>query len=251
MDWLPCLKMPATINRRGNTMARVLGTSHKVELSESVGVLTSVLYLSPASESGRNLCPSSTAGCRAACLGHSSGKMVFPTHKAARIRKSLQLQNDRAAFLADVRKDIAALVRKAQREGLQAAVRLNGSSDIGWESIAPELFAEFPEVHFYDYTKRASRMMRSLTSPTWPANYRLTFSRSGENDSEMADVIAAGGNVAVVFATLTEIPTEYQGTRVISGEAHDYRYGDARGVIVGLRARGKATRDTSGFVVRA
>ena len=245
----------------GNPRSKVLGTSHKVALSENVGVLTSVLYLSPASESGRNLCPSSTAGCRAACLGHSSGKMVFPTHKAARIRKSLQLQNERSEFLNAIRRDIAALVRKATRENLQAAVRLNGSSDIGWESIAPELFAEFPEVHFYDYTKRFDRMRRSLVesqtrefpvdSRGWPPNYRLTFSRSGENDAQCADVIAMGGNVAVVFATASEIPSEYQGTPVISGEAHDYRYGDARGVIVGLKARGKALRDTSGFVVRA
>jgi hypothetical protein len=156
---------------------------------------------------------------------------------------------ERDTFMRQLRKDIAAIVRKAGREGMQAAVRLNGSSDIGWESISPELFAEFPQVHFYDYTKRIRRMEAYL-SGKFPPNYRLTFSRSGENDLECMRVLWRGGNVAAVFAKKADFPEYHMGARVISGEAHDYRYGDPRGVIVALKARGKAGKDTSGFVIR-
>ena len=232
----------------------LLSTSHKVQLGEGHGILTRALYLSPASESGRNLCPSSTAGCRAACLGHSSGFMVFPTHMAARIAKSRFFIDDREGFLAQLRKEIEATVRKASRENLQPAIRLNGSSDIGWENLAPALFEDFREVHFYDYTKRHLRMQESIggtetTYHEWPANYRLTFSRSGQNDSQCEQVLFRGGNVAVVFAT-DEFPETYLGRPVVSGEVSDYRYGDPRNVVIGLKARGAARRDTSGFVVR-
>ena len=226
----------------------LLSTSHKVSLGEGHGILTRALYLSPASESGRNLCPSSTAGCRAACLGHSSGFMVFEAHKAARIAKSRMLQHDRDAFIFELKSEITATVRKAKREGLQTAIRLNGSSDIGWENLAPGLFAQFPDVHFYDYTKRHPRMVESLTRKDWPANYRLTFSRSGQNDAEVEEILSMGGNVAVVFAT-DAFPETYLGYPVVSGETSDYRYGDPRNVVIGLKARGAAKRDTSGFVV--
>lgn len=228
----------------------LLSTSHKVSLGEGHGVLTRALYLSPASESGRNLCPSSTEGCRAACLGHSSGFMVFATHKAARIAKSQFLQNDRAGFIDQLRKEIQQTCRKAVRENMQTAIRLNGSSDIGWENLAPTIFRMFPDVHFYDYTKRPERMKRSLTSRDWPANYRLTFSRSGENDAYVRATLAIGGNVAVVFAT-DEFPETYLGRPVVSGEVSDYRYGDPCNVVIGLKARGAAKRDTSGFVIHA
>lgn len=237
----------------------LLSTSHKVQLGEEFGVLTRVLYLSPASESGRNLCPSSTEGCRAACLGHSSGFMVYPTHKAARISKSQWLQADRDGFVAQLHREIAQTVRKALREGLQPAIRLNGSSDIGWEKIAPGLFSGWPDVHFYDYTKRYERMRRSIVERQtfehpidprgWPPNYRLTFSRSGENDKEVDDVLTLGGNVAVVFDSAESFPETYLGRPVVSGEVSDYRYGDPENVVIALKARGAARRDTSGFVI--
>lgn len=228
----------------------LLSTSHKIALGEGFGVLTRVLYLSPASESGHNTCPSSTSGCRAACLGHSAGKMVFPTHKAARIRKTIMLMNDRPAFMAELRHDIRALIRKAEREGLQPAVRLNGSSDIGWESIAPELFDEFPEIHFYDYTKRFERAKRSIGRANWPANYRLCFSRTGQNDSECREILAMGGTIAAVFANPGAFPETFMGAPVTSGEVHDYRYGDSNGHVIALKARGEAIYDQSGFVIR-
>ena len=82
-----------------------------------------------------------------------------------------------------------------------------------------------------------------------PANYHLTFSRSEKNDADVLPLLRAGKQVAVVFAGKT-LPTLYQGYRVIDGDRHDARFLDLRGVVIGLRAKGKAKHDTTGFVVR-
>jgi hypothetical protein len=37
---------------------------------------------------------------------------------------------------------------------------------------------------------------------------------------------------------------------VIDGDENDLRYMDERGVVVGLKAKGKAKKDTIGFVVK-
>ena len=56
-----------------------------------------------------------------------------------------------------------------------------------------------------------------------------------------------GMNVAVVFRK--ELPATYLGRKVINGDETDLRFLDEKNVIVGLKAKGKAKKDTSGFVV--
>jgi hypothetical protein len=56
-----------------------------------------------------------------------------------------------------------------------------------------------------------------------------------------------GANVAVAF---DRTPAEWCGRKVVDGDEHDARFVDKRGVIVGLKAKGKARQDRSGFVVR-
>jgi hypothetical protein len=53
-------------------------------------------------------------------------------------------------------------------------------------------------------------------------------------------------NVAVVFDTL---PTTYLGRPVVNGDDTDLRFLDPQGVVVGLKAKGRAKKDTSGFTV--
>jgi hypothetical protein len=55
--------------------------------------------------------------------------------------------------------------------------------------------------------------------------------------------------VAVVFAGKT-LPDTYLGRNVINGDEHDARFLDPVGCIVGLKAKGKAKKDMSGFVVK-
>jgi hypothetical protein len=162
----------------------------------------------------------------------------------ARIARTLAFFSDRAGFMAQLAKEIKAHVRRAGRLGLRAAVRLNGTSDLPWEKIAPDLFAQFPEVTFYDYTKSVKRALASAAGKL-PSNYSLTFSRSESNGAECFDVLAAGGNVAAVYAHAGLIPSD-----AINGDAHDLRFLDRKGAIIALSAKGRAKRDASGFVVR-
>ena len=60
-------------------------------------------------------------------------------------------------------------------------------------------------------------------------------------------------NIAVVFSTKRsgELPKTWKGRKVIDSDLHDLRLLDKKGVICGLRAKGKARKDKSGFVVEA
>lgn len=221
-----------------------VGTNAKTAKSDKGGeYLTAILYLSPATLSGRNLCPWASKGCAAACL-NTAGRGAFGNVQQARMKKTLAFINDRAQFIADLRADIAEHVRKCAKLGVKPAVRLNGTSDILWEKIAPELFSAFPQVQFYDYTAApvAFRAKR-------PTNYHLTKSRKEyTTDAEIISAVNAGMNVSVVF---DRIPDTYLGIPVVNGDQTDLRFLDPVGVIVGLTAKGKAKRDASGFVVQA
>jgi hypothetical protein len=234
-----------------------LFTSQSAKLAKGAGrgIEGLILYLAPATLDGVNNCPWSTAGCRATCLGETSGRMVMSNAKKAREWRTRMLRNDAVNFWTTLRKEISALVRKAERKGAIACVRLDGTSDLG---LAKMLQREYPTVVFYDYTKSFQRMLEWLDtrdSGNVASNRHITFSYSGENAAECAVVLGRGGNVAVAFSTRKgeALPSTWLGFDVIDGDEHDWRFLDPRsskGVVVGLRAKGAAKRDVSGFVVR-
>ena len=207
------------------------------------GYMTAILYLAPADESGYEVCPMASAGCRKACL-NKAGMGAFSTVQAARIAKTRLYFEDRAAFMAQLVSEVRAFIRKAIKLGLIPVVRLNGTSDIPWERVPVEgranIMELFPSVQFYDYTKRHNR--RNL-----PANYHLTFSLAEDNDSRAGAAATNGANIAVVFRT-DNFPATFMGMPVVDGDADDLRFLDGRGVVVGLKAKGPAKKDTSGFV---
>jgi hypothetical protein len=205
--------------------------------------LTGILYLAPADESGvLNVCPKSTPGCRAGCLFRSGLASVFPSIIQARIDKTRFLAVDPDNFKACLRYDIVQLVERAAREKLIPCVRINGTSDL-WK-LAKQMALEFPEVQFYDYTKLPKPWQRQLP------NYALTFSRSENNEADCLAALEHGVNVSVVFQVKRgrSLPQTWHGYRVIDGDLHDLRFLDPKGVVVGLRAKGPAKHDTSGFV---
>jgi Gene product 88 len=222
----------------------------KTGKGESYGFLTGVLYLAPLGIAKRgNVCPHASKGCAKACLFTAGRARVFRHINKARVARTRMLFDDRAAFLAQLRTEIAALIRKAARLGLTPAVRLNGTSDIDWQAVAPRLMPDFSEVQFYDYTKSPEKYGAFLDGKL-PDNYYLTFSRA-ENNAEMAEgFVRRGGTATVVFAKGAEFPSFYRGLPVISGDDSDVRFLDPRGVWVGLWAKGKARKDSSGFVVQ-
>lgn len=219
----------------------------KIEKSLSIGIYTAALHLAPARVSGHNVCAGSTAGCRAVCLHTAGHPMMMAAKEKARIARTQFLFSDRAGFLIALRKEIAAHVRKAKKLGYVPAIRLNATSDIMWEKFLSDgknIFDHFPDVSYYDYSKIFKP--RAL-----PQNVHITYSYSERSNPVQArDWIVQGKNVATVFAigrTRPMIET-WHGMPVIDGDVTDYRPADPRGVIVGLRAKGKARGDKSGFV---
>src|SRR4051812_18854840 len=106
----------------------------KTMKGESLGYLTAILHLAPARLSGFNTCPMASKGCAAACL-NTAGRGRFTRTQEARIRKTREFFNQREQFVALLVKDILALVRRAARQNLVPVIRLNGTSDIRWETV--------------------------------------------------------------------------------------------------------------------
>lgn len=232
-------------------------TNAKTVKGQKLGVATAILYLAPFTQAGLgNVCSSASAGCAAACL-YSAGRGKFKNVEKARIDKTKLFFASPSAFVDNLKKNVTSMLKKAAKLDMKLAVRLNGTSDLMWERIkgsnGKTIMEEFADVQFYDYTKHAHRAL-AFTNGKLPSNYHITFSRSEEEKNHKAclDVLANGGNVAMVFDTKKgkELPQKFNGYKVIDGDLHDVRFTDSKNVVVGLRAKGDARKDTSGFVFR-
>ena len=242
----------------------------KTVKGQKKGYMTAILYLAPYKLSGYNVCPmAELAGCIGDCLNTAGrggmaradaetvdveGHIVkLNSIQKARIRKTKQFMEDRETFMCVLACEIIAAQKKATKRDLELVVRLNGTSDIRWETVKfgplnATIFEHFPDVQFYDYTKIANRK-------NIPANYHLTFSVSARKEFyPIWDAAQAhykrGMNYAVVFRGKT-LPAVYQGYRVINGDESDLRFLDEKGVVVGLKAKGNAKKSNSGFAVAA
>jgi len=223
----------------------------KLLKGQAQGYLSSVLHLAPADLSGKEVCPKRTAGCTAACLNLAGRGGIFKKGEStnviqqARIRKTKMFFENRSAFISQLLNDIVKTIKYAEKKGLIPVFRLNGTSDLSWEKYeileGRNIFQMFPQVQFYDYTKVLGRKVGDIP------NYHLTFSNADGNINDVLAAKQAGLNIAVVFRK--ELPKTYLGLPVINGDETDLRFLDPKGVIVGLKAKGKAKKDTSGFVV--
>lgn len=215
----------------------------KIAKNVKKGYLGAILHLAPFNQSGYQVCKNASEGCAEACLYHQ-GRGRFDNVKNARIRKTQEFFTKKAEFMAQLERDIASVLRKAEREDKIPCIRLNGTSDIPWERVRygedrKNIFEKFPDVQFYDYTKRPDR--KDL-----PPNYHLTFSLAEDNDENARTAISQGLNVAVVFRD--ELPKTFMKLPVVDGDETDLRFLDPKGCIVGLKAKGSAKSDTTGFV---
>jgi hypothetical protein len=221
----------------------------KTSKGESLGYLTGILYLAPADlVKGVNLCPFATEGCKKACL-YTAGRGKFSNVQNARIKKTELFRDNRDLFFQNIKASIELVVKQATKQGLIPVIRLNGTSDIPFENFKVynglNIFELFPDVQFYDYTKNLYRIDKTM-----PKNYHLTYSGSMENSERLTKVLRAKKvNTALVFRN--ELPKAYKGVKVISGDNHDLRFLDGqKGYIIGLKAKGDAKKDVSGFVIQ-
>lgn len=222
------------------------------------GYNTYILHLAPYTLSGKNTCPKATAGCAAACLNTAGRGGMFKrgentnTIQQARIRKTNLFYNDREQFFNLLVKDIDLAIKQSAKLGLTPVFRLNGTSDLSWEKYSftnngiayVNIFAKYPNVQFYDYTKVLGRKINHI------ANYHLTFSAADGNDLDVLLARKQGYNIAVVFGIKKTLPMPemYMGLPVFNGDESDLRFLDPKQVVVGLYAKGKAKKDTTGFV---
>ena len=229
-------------------MFKLLSTANpKIQKGTKLGYLSFILHLAPADLSGKETCPKRTAGCTAACLNTAGRGGMFKRGETtnmiqkARIRKTNEFFNNREQFMFDLYHDIIRARKFAEKQGLIPVFRLNGTSDLSWEkyevgTTGMNLFQLFPTVQFYDYTKVLGRKVSQYP------NYHLTFSKADGNDSDVAEALLQGMSVVAVYE---EIP---QG--VPSADETDLRFLDPKGVMLGLKAKGRAKKDYSGFVIR-
>ena len=232
-------------------MFKLLSTANpKIQKGTKMGYLSFILHLAPADVSGYNTCPKATAGCKAACLNTAGRGGMFKrgettnTIQKARIRKTRYFFEDRAGFMADLVADIRKAIKFAAKKDLTPVFRLNGTSDLSWEKYeaahGKNIFELFDYVQFYDYTKVPKRKVEDIK------NYHLTFSQADGNGKDADWAISKNMNVTVVF---DKIPAEYKGKPVYNADETDLRFLDPKGVVLGLKAKGRAKKDTTGFVV--
>lgn len=248
---------------RGYIMKLLSIGNPKVLKGMKQGYMTYILHLAPANLSGYEVCAKRTKGCTAACLNTSGRGGMFKKGETtnaiqqARIRKTKLFFENRVEFMAQLVKDIELAIKQSIKKNLIPVFRLNGTSDLAWEKyeatvtdksgrsiVFKNIFEAFPFTQFYDYTKIPGRKVNGIS------NYHLTFSEADGNALDTLNAIRAGMNVATVFGIKknSPMPEMWNGMKVFNGDDSDLRFLDPKGVVVGLYAKGKAKKDTSGFV---
>lgn len=208
---------------------RLLGTENlKLLKGAAFGWKGAGLSMAPGDLSGYEVCASRSEECTTHCL-YTAGRGLIFTTQWARIVRAIWYFEDRKSFMRSLMADID--------RRRTSAIRLNVLSDIMWERKHPEIFKEFPDVQFYDYTKHYKRMLKDR-----PDNYHLTFSVSENNHRQARDVLAKGHNVAAVLAAPRQ---ELWGYPVLDGDEHDLRFLDPKGHVVGLIPKGSMKRADS------
>jgi len=210
---------------------------------------TFILYLAPYNQNskGINICPNASKGCATACLFTAGRGIMAPVIKG-RVKKTEYYLRDKKGFINQLANEILQKYNNAKRKKEKIAFRLNGTSDIDFVYLLQkysglDITSLKDNAIFYDYTKIKGKIVKYLKHP----NYFLTFSRAEDNDNIAKAILSIGGNVSIVFRG--ELPQTYKGHKVIDGDKSDLEMVYNKNVILGLRAKGEAKKDTSGFVI--
>ena len=231
---LPYKKSSKLLNIDNNT---------KTVKGQKKGYKTAILYLAPSTQSGFQVCPMASEGCKKACL-YTAGHGAFSNVQQGRINKTRWFMQDRQSFLTQLKKEISNHIKNCDKKGYIPCVRLNGTSDISWENY--DIIQAFPNVQFYDYTKIYKRALKYVNGQ-YPSNYHITYSLNEDNKKEAFEILKLRGNISAVFRKY--LPKTYQGYTVINADDTDLRFTDDNNIIAGLVAKGQAKKDYSGFVL--
>lgn len=225
---------------------------------------TYCIYLAPSTMSGINVCPKSEH-CKEFCLnGAGRNKGMIIAHgvensviNEARIKKTKFFHKNRKLFMRVMMYEIDNAMNHAKKNGLNFAIRLNGTSDLSplaFNIDGKNILELYPDVHFYDYTKVEKRIELQAKYP----NYDVTLSFDGYNWDICEKYLDMGGKVAVVFEKEKELPVAYKGYKVHDANGYDMRFLDPNGYIMGLHyhrtahdyENGKYKRPNTPFIVK-
>lgn len=211
------------------TYALLTEDNPKTQKGEAFGHYSVILHLLPYDFSGYQVCAKADK-CKDTCLMWA-GRGPMPTTVAARLRRTKMFFEYRPWFMGLLVNDIYLATLKAKALNMQLVVRPNGTSDLPWEKIRTKnsrnIFEEFPDIQFMDYTKIPGRKT--------PDNYHLTFSLSDSNEADAQRWLDQGGNVAMIYDDV--MPTQFMGTSTIDGDEHDLRFLDPTPSIVALKRK--------------
>lgn len=224
-----------------------VGNNAKTIKGDGSEYLTAILYMlsfkTVYQGKVHNLCAmADTAKCAEDCLRFAGRGQMQSVHRG-RERKTHMYIGDRIRFFDLLHQDLTKFTAYCLKRGITPCFRPDGTTDTG---MGLRIAGNHPDVQFYDYTKVVKRAYMDL-----PSNYHLTLSYSEANPDYAEQVYRAcldtGTNMAVVFRN--ELPDTFRGLPVINGDNDDLRFLDPQGVVVGLKAKGSAKRNTSGFVI--
>jgi len=186
---------------------------------------------------------SKAAGCMHDCLKEAGLASVYKSVNVARQYKTDYFLAEPEKFKAQLIRELTNFSKLCKKQGVQGVVRLNVLSDIAWEDIEiPQLF---PELFFYDYTKRVKRIGKT------PDNYKLMFSYSGKASYRKQVEEAYDKDVPIAVVFRGKFPKKFLGREVIQGDLSDLTNVQSGKVVVGLKAKGPAKKNDNGFVVDA
>lgn len=233
-------KIPKNLLSKGNTNAKTSKNTFE----------TYILYLAPHTQNSKkiNICPKASKGCAASCL-FSAGRGAFSNVINSRVNKTEYFLHDKRTFLHQLAKELINIDKKASKQVNQTLIRLNGTSDLDFLYMLKKYtgfdYKKYNNLHFYDYTKILGKVKKYSNDK----NYTLTFSRAEDNEQDIFKAIEYGANVSAVFSGA--LPKNYKGIPVVDGDLTDNEMLQFKQVILGLKAKGKAKKDTSGFVINS
>lgn len=234
-----------------------VGVDAKTVKGKAHGWLTGVQYLDPGSHS---ICPHAGL-CFSVCLD-KAGRLGLPEAERTRLNRTELWMRHRDLYWQKLWDELRRLSDKAHREGLLAACRLNGTSDIPWEehrSGLNTLLWWAGSVMFYDYTKDYQRYLRWLErKPPFHDNvlrnnYHLTLSWNEKLPqwqvlveqlicSSIESPKGDAGDVVLSFVWSGERPSVFAGLPVVDGDRHDLTFLYEGPVALALRAKGPAKK---------
>jgi hypothetical protein len=186
---------------------------------------TRILHLAPSIISGQNVCPNA-GNCAKICLHFAGIPYLMGGKKTCRVRKTLAFFDHTQNFL-ELTATAILYNRSILTPGEILAIRLNGTSDILWETLEftvspelsqfwrikfgvyivptvyksiPHMFSHYPEllIKLYDYTKN-----RHNWAECQSIGYHLTFSFDGWDNAKnlkiASDALANNVNIAAAF----------------------------------------------------